>query len=178
MKTVLSHLQRQGRTKLFSILNIGILAILISAALVACGAASSSTGSGGTATPTAQVQTQKCGTIATNPRGMPTDATTAQQSEQCFYQAYQRCHNASLVYMLHGVDTSVVRTFTIENLNNHCTILDAMQHSIVPTPLSPAKTFHCTTLALLTDGLHVSGCGQDGDNGTIILLSHTNNALH
>lgn len=177
MKIVISHLQQYGRTNFFSILSIGILTIFISAALVACGSSGSSTGSGGSATPTAQVQAQKCGTIATTPRGIPTDATTAQQSEQCFYQAYQQCHNATLVYTLHGVDTSVVRTFTIENHNNQCTILDAMQHSIAPAPLSPAKIFQCSTMTLLTDGLHVSGCGQDGNNGTIILLSHIDNAV-
>ncbi len=119
MKMVNQHLQQYGVAKLLS---IGILAIFISTALVACGSSGSSTGSGGSATPTAQVQTQKCGTIATTPRGIPTNATTAQQSEQCFYQAYQQCHNATLVYTLHGVDTSVVRTFTIENHNNLCTI--------------------------------------------------------
>jgi hypothetical protein len=174
MKMVNQHLQRYGLAKLLS---VSILAIFISAALVACGSSGSSTGSGGSATPTAQTPMQKCGTIATNPRGIPTDVTTAQQSEQCFYQAYQQCHNASLVYMLHSVDTSVVRTFTIENHNNQCTILDAMQHSIAPAPLSPAKTFQCSTMSLLTDGLHVSGCGQDGNNGTIILLSHIDNTI-
>ncbi|HLX41436.1 MAG TPA: hypothetical protein VKR42_12950 [Ktedonobacteraceae bacterium] len=174
MKMVNQHLQRYGVAKLLSILSTGMLAIFISAALAACG---SSTASGGTATPTAQVQTQKCGTIETNPRGLPTDVTTAQQSEQCFYQAYQQCHNASLIYTLHGVDTSVVRTFTVENHNNQCTILDAMQHAIAPAPLSPAQMFQCSTMMLLTDGLHVSGCGQDGNNGTIILLSRVSNTI-
>ncbi|MEO8970490.1 MAG: hypothetical protein ABI406_02685 [Ktedonobacteraceae bacterium] len=177
MKMVNQHLQRYGVTRLLSVLSIGVMAILISAALVACGSSGSSTGSGGSATPTVQVQTQKCGTIATNPRGMPTDVTTAQQSEQCFYQAYQQCHNATLVYTLHGLDTSMVRTFTIENHNNQCTIIDAMQHSIAPQPLSPAKTFQCSSMSLLTDGLHISGCGQDGNNGTIILLSHIDSAV-
>ena len=174
MKLVNQHLQRYRVAKLLS---VGILAIFISAALVACGSSGSSTASGGSATPTVQPQTQKCGTIATNPRGIPTDVNTAQQSENCFYQAYQQCHNASLVYMLHGVDTSVVRTFTIANHNNQCTITDAMQHSIAPAPLSPAKLFQCSTMTLLTDGLHVSGCGQDGNNGTIILLSRVSNAI-
>ena len=174
MKLVNQYLNRYGVAKRLSWLSVSILAIFISAALVACG---SSTASGGSATPTAQTQTQKCGTIETNPRGMPTDVNTAQQSENCFYQAYQQCHNASLVYTLHGVDTSVVRTFTVTNHNNQCTILDAMQHAIAPAPLSPATTFQCSTMTLLTDGLHVSGCGQDGNNGTIILLSHTDSAV-
>jgi hypothetical protein len=174
MRMVSQHLQRYGLAKLLS---VGILAIFISAALVACGASSSSTGSGGSATPTVQTQTQKCGTIATNPRGMPTDVNAAQQSENCFYQAYQQCHNASLVYALHSVDTSIVRSFTLENHNNQCIIIDAMQHSIAPAPLSPAKTFQCSTMTLLTDGLHVSGCGQDGNNGTVILLSRVSNAI-
>lgn len=176
MNLVNQYLRRYGVAKLFSLLSISILAIFISAALVACG---SSTASGGSATPTAQTQTQtqKCGTIETSPRGLPINQFTAQQSENCFYQAYQQCHNASLVYTLHGIDTSVVRTFTIENHNNQCTILDVMQHAIAPAPLSPATTFQCSSMTLLTDGLHVSGCGQDGTNGTIILLSHTDSAV-
>lgn len=174
MKLVNQYLNRYGVAKILSLLSVSILAIFISAALVACG---SSTASGGSATPTAQTQTQKCGTIETSPRGLPINQSTAQQSENCFYQAYQQCHNASLVYTLHGVDTSVVRTFTVENHNNQCTILDVMQHSIAPAPLSPATTFQCSSMTLLTDGLHISGCGQDGTNGTIILLSHTNSAV-
>ena len=171
LRLVIQHLRRYGTARLFSLLTVGIIAIFISAALVACG---SSTGSGGSATPTTQAQTQNCGTIETTPRGMPMNQTTAQQSENCFFQTYQHCQNATLVYGLHGVDTSVVRTFTIENHNGRCTILDAMQHSIAPAPLSPAKTFQCSTVSMQADGLHITGCGQDGDNGSIVILSHVN----
>lgn len=174
MKLVTQHLQRYAMARLFSLLSVGIVAVLISIALVACG---SSTGSGGSATPTATAQAQNCGTIATNPRGLPTDLTVALKNEQCFAQAYQQCHNATLVYTLHGVDTTAVRTFTIENHNGQCTILDAMQHSIAPAPLSPAKTYQCSAVALQPDGLHITGCGQDGNNGTIILPSHINSAV-
>ena len=177
MKKVISHLQRYGETKLSGLLSVCLLAVFVSVAIVACGS-STTTGSGGsTPTATAQVQTQKCGTISTNPRGLPTDATNAQQSEHCFYQAYQHCQNASLIYTLHGIDTSVVRTFTITNHNNQCIITDAMQHSIAPQPLSPAKTYQCLSMTMSVDGLHVSGCGQDGNNGTVILTLRVNTAV-
>ncbi|HLJ35715.1 MAG TPA: hypothetical protein VKU38_18815 [Ktedonobacteraceae bacterium] len=172
MKMVISHLQRYGGTKL---LIVAILAIFVSAALVACG--SSTTGSGGSATPTTQVQAQNCGTVNTNPRGLPTDVNAARQNEQCFYQAYQQCHNASLVFTLHGLDTSMVHKFTITNHNNQCIITDAMQHSIAPAPLSPAQIFQCSTMSLVTDGLHISGCGQEGNNGTIIVPSNINTSV-
>ncbi len=174
MKMMTEHLQRYGMTRLSRLLSVGMVAVLISIALVACG---SSTGSGGSATPTATAQAQNCGTIATNPRGVPTDLTAALKYEQCFSQAYQQCHNATLVYTLHSVDTSVVRTFTIENHNGRCTILDAMQHSIAPGPLSPAKIYQCSAVALQPDGLHFTGCGQDGNSGTIIVPSNINSAV-
>jgi len=177
MKLVTQHLRKYAMARLFSVLSVAIVAIFISVALIACG---SSTASGGSATPTptTQAQTQNCGTIQTTPRGMPSNETTAQQSEHCFALAFQQCHNAILVYSLHGLDTSVVRTFTIENHNGQCTILDAMQHSIAPAPLSPAKTFQCSTMAMHVDGLHITGCGQDGDNGSIVILSHVNTSVH
>ncbi len=170
MKLVTPHLRKYAMARLSGVLSVAIMAIFITAALVACG---SSTASGGSATPTptTQTQTQNCGTIETTPRGMPANETTAQQSEHCFAQAFQQCHNATLVYSLHGVDTSVVRTFTVQNHNGQCTILDAMQHSIAPAPLSPAKTFQCSTMAMHVDGLHIIGCGQDGDNGSIVIPS-------
>jgi hypothetical protein len=167
-KMVTEYLRRYRMTRLSHLLSIGIVAVFISIALVACG---SSTGSGGSATPTATAQAQNCGTIATNPRGAPTDLTVALKDEQCFSQAYQQCHNATLVYTLHGVDTTAVHTFTIENHNGQCVILDAMQHSIAPAPLSPATTYQCSGVALQSDGLHITGCGQDGNNGTIVVPS-------
>jgi hypothetical protein len=177
MNMVTEHLRRYTMTRLSRLLSVAIVAVFISIALVACGSSTGSGGSGNSATPTATAQAQNCGTIATNPRGLPTDLTVALKNEQCFSQAYQQCHNATLVYTLHGVDTTAVRTFTIENHNGQCTILDAMQHSIAPGPLSPAKTYQCSAVALQPDGLHITGCGQDGTNGSIIVPSHINSAL-
>ena len=176
MKLVTEHLRRYGMRRLSRLLSVGIVAVFISIALVACGS-STSTGGSGSTTPTATAQAQSCGTIATNPRGVPTDLTVALKDEQCFAQAYQQCHNATLVYTLHSVDTTAVHTFTIENHNGQCTILDAMQHSIAPAPLSPAKTFQCSGVAQQPDGLHITGCGQDGNNGTIIVPSQINSAV-
>jgi hypothetical protein len=113
--------------------------------------------------PTTQTQLQKCGTVHTNPRGIPTDVLAAKQAEDCFWQAFQKCAPASLVYTLIGVDTVTTRTFTIQTNNGHCSISDAFQHTIVPAPLSAAKTYTCTGVAQKPDGLHLSGCGQDGD---------------
>ena len=151
----------------------GIIILLISIALAACG---SSTGSGGTgnATPTTQAQMQQCGKVQTNPRGMPNGETVAMQSEQCFYKAYQQCQNATMVYTLNSLDTTIQRTFTITNHNGQCTLTDAVQHSIAPTPLSPAKTFQCSGVAMQTDGLHFTSCGDDGN---ITVVDHINTVI-
>lgn len=146
----------------YTLLSIGLLLVVLSLGLAACG---SNTGSGNTPnpTPTTQTQLQKCGTVKTNPRGVLTDVPAAKQAEDCFWQAFQKCAPASLVYTLIGVDTVTVRTFTVKTNGEHCTVSDAVQHSIVPAPLSLAKTYTCTGVVQKPDGLHFSGCGEDGD---------------
>jgi len=98
-----------------------------------------------------------------NPRGVVLKATDAKQAEDCFWQAFQKCSPASLVYTLASVDTVTIRTFTIQSNGDHCSPVDAVQHTIVPAPLSAAKTYTCTGVTHKPDGLHFSSCGVDGD---------------
>ncbi len=156
------YLKKNHPFRAYTLLNIGLLLIVISLGLAACG---SNTGSGDTPTPTptTQTQLQKCGSIHTNPRGIPTDIPAAKQAEDCFWQAFQKCAPASLGYTLTGVDTVTVRTFTIQTNGGHCSVSDTFRHTIVPAPLSKARTYTCTGVAQKPDGLHFLGCGQDGD---------------
>jgi hypothetical protein len=144
------------------VLSIGLLLAVISAGLVACG---STAGTGGSPnpTPTKPAQVQKCGSVQMNPRGIPINGSGAKQAEDCFWQAYQKCYAASLSFTTTGVDTILLRTFTIKNSGGQCAVSDAVQHAIVPAPLSAAKTYTCTSVTELVDGLHFSGCGNDGD---------------
>lgn len=145
----------------YTLLSTMFLCAIISVMLATCGSNSSS---GGTQNPTSTpVQVQKCGTVQTNPRGLPVDVTAAKKAKDCFWQAFQKCNPATLVYSLTGVDTVIVRTFTIQKNGGHCSVLDAVQHTIVPAPLSAAKTYTCAGVTQKPDGLHFSGCGEDGD---------------
>ena len=145
-----------------AVLSMGLLLVVISAGIAAC--ASSSSGSQNpTPTPTTSTQVQKCGSVRTNPRGTPLNESTAKQAVDCFWQAYQKCHAASLSFTSTGVDTVAVHTFTIQSNGEQCTIADAVQHAIVPAPLSAAKTYTCTGVTQQADGLHFASCGNDGN---------------
>ncbi len=148
-----------------TLLSIGLLLVVFMLGLAACG---SNTGSGYAPgpTPTTQTQLQLCGTVMTNPRGIPTDVPTATRAENCFWQAFQKCAPASLVYTLFGVDTATARTFIVRANGDHCTVTDTVKHTMVPalpTPLTAPATYTCSGIAQKSDGLHFSGCGQDGD---------------
>ena len=152
------HLRRLKRT--LAVLSLGLLMAVISVGIAAC--ASSSSGSQNP-TPTKSTQVQKCGSVRTNPRGISQNGPSAKQAEDCFWQAYQKCHAASLTFTTTGVDTVLVRTFTIQNNGEQCSVSDTVQHAIVPAPLSAAKTYTCTGVTEQADGLHFTGCGNDGN---------------
>lgn len=154
--------RRQSRLSMvYTMLSIGFLLAVISAGLVACGS-NSGVGSTPNPTPTTPAQPQQCGSVQTNPRGT-INTPGAKQVEDCFWQAYQKCSTATLSFTTTGVDTVLLRKFTIKNNSGQCLVTDAVQHAIVPAPLSPAKTYTCTGLTEQTDGLHFSGCGIDGE---------------
>ena len=154
------HLRQSRLKRTLAVLSIGLLVAVISAGIAAC--ASSSSGSQNP-TPTTSTQVQKCGSVRTNPRGIPLNGPAAKQAEDCFWQAYQKCHAASLSFTTTGVDTVVVRTFTIQNNGEQCSVSDTVQHAIVPAPLSAAKIYTCTGVTEQADGLHFTGCGNDGN---------------
>ena len=160
LPTTPCKLPQSRLSTLFAVLSITLLLAVMSASLIACASNSSSAQS---PTPTTPVQAQKCGSVQTNPRGVPLNEPAAKQAEDCFWQAFQKCQAATLSYTLTSVDTVVVRTFTIQGSGEQCSIKDAVQHAIVPAKLSAAKTYTCTGVAQKVDGLHFSACGDDGD---------------
>jgi hypothetical protein len=165
-------------------LNIGLLIALVSTGLAACGYSGSNQGS----TPSTQSQpqaqvthppiqshpqaqvthppvpVQKCGVVhGLAHLEVPPSDTGAGRAENCFWQAFQHCRPATLVFITSSVDTALIRTFTIHNHNGACSISDATQQRIVPHPPSPAGTYTCTGLVQKPDGLHFTACGKDGD---------------
>lgn len=149
-------------TTIGTLLSMGVLLLVISAALAACG---TNTGAGGTtaSTPTVSAQVQNCGKVQTNPLNHPINGVTSKQAEDCFWQAEQKCQPATLVYTAGGVDTIATHTFTVKNNGGQCVITDMMTHQIIPMKPSAAKTYTCSAVKEQADGLHFSSCGNVGD---------------
>jgi hypothetical protein len=153
----------------FLALGLALLLML----LAACGTnvAGTTTGSNGstgnpgaTASATGATVAENCGAVHTARQVVvPADTSKAPGIEDCFWQAYQQCHAATLSYVQGSVDTAQIHTFTLKSQNNQCVITDALQSQVVPRPAKPVGTYTCTGLTRANDGLHFSACGNDGD---------------
>jgi hypothetical protein len=84
------------------------------------------------------------------------------QSESCFLQAFQQCSAATLTFQVSGVDAGVIHTFTTQNTSGTCSISDQTQHYVAPNPPQAGTAYICTGLTQQADGLHFSGCGDEG----------------
>lgn len=149
-------------------LSIGLLIALVSTGLAACGNSGSNQGNTPSTQPKTQVtqlpaEVQQCGIVQGLARlEVPVADNGAQQAENCFWQAFQHCRPASLVFVTTSLDTSLIRTFTIHNNQGACSISDARQQRIVPNQPSAARIYTCTGL-LQQHGLRFLSCGEDGD---------------
>jgi hypothetical protein len=159
-----------------ALLSIGLLIALVSVGLAACGYQGSNPGSSPSTQPQAQVthsptqvtpsqtQVQKCGIVqGLGSLEAPVGVTGAEQVENCFWQAFQHCHPATLVFITSSPGMTLTRTFTIHNNNGTCSVSDAMQQRIASNPPSPAGTYTCAGLTQQPGELLFSACGQDGD---------------
>ncbi len=164
---------------------LGIFTIVLLVFLAACGTNGGATGTGSpsnggptgsasatptgssggvSATPTQSLATQKCGTVHSMRLAIvPADASRAKDVENCFWQAFQACHPATMVYAQNGVDTGTIHNFSVQSINGKCAITDGVQTFLAPHPASAPTNYTCTGLAQQTDGLHFSACGRVGD---------------
>jgi hypothetical protein len=150
---------------------MGAVTIFVLMLLAACGTnvgtpSTTTTGSNGgvTLAPTPTLATQNCGTVHTmRLLIVPTDTDRAKGVENCFWQAFQQCHPATLVYAQNNLDTGTIHNFSLKNVNGSCTITDGVQNFIAPRPAQKATNVTCTGLTQQTDGLHFHGCGESGD---------------
>lgn len=141
--------------------------------LVACGtnvSTTTTTGSnGGTNQTTTQATTQtgtpqQCGTVHTmRLLVVPADMDRVKGIEDCFWQAFQQCRPATLVYAQNNLDTGTIHNFSLQKSNATCTIIDGVQHFIAPHPAQGMTTYICTGLIQQADGLHFRACGTMGD---------------
>lgn len=152
-----------------ALLSIGLLLALASIGLAACGYSGSNPGSAPSTQPQAQVtqtstQVHKCGIVQGPGRlEVPVGVTSGEQAENCFWQAFQHCRPATLVFITSSPGMALIRTFTVHNNNGSCSVSDAMQQRIASNPPSPAETYTCAGLTQQPGGLLFSSCGQDGD---------------
>ena len=133
--------------------------------LAACGAnIGTTTGSNSPAATATEPPIQHCGTVHTlGLRIVPADQTGAKSVVDCFWQAYQQCHPATLVYSQGGVDAATIHTFSLKSQNGKCVITDALQHVIFPHSSKPGANETCTGLSQQTDGLHFLSCSNEGE---------------
>jgi hypothetical protein len=144
----------------FAICASMIMALLI-LLLSACG--SNVGGQGPTPTPTTPLQVQKCGTVhSLHSYIPPAEQQVVKQAENCFWQAFQQCHPATLTYSQNELDTGTVHTFTLKSAAGKCAISDGVQHYIAPRPPGNTTTYACSDVKLQTDGLYVFSCGAVG----------------
>lgn len=158
----------------------GALIIVALTLLVACGtnggATTTTTGSGnntitissGATTqapaPTKPLATQNCGTVHTmRLLVVPADANLAKGVENCFWQAFQQCHPATLVYAQNNLDTGTIHNFSLKNVNGTCVITDGLQTFIAPRPAQGTTNYTCAGLTQQADGLHFQACGTLGN---------------
>lgn len=138
--------------------------LLLGFFLAACGSSTTTNGDGQpTPTPTRPVQMVDCGKIQSRANGIaPSDKAAAQQAVNCFYQAYQKCQPATLMFSSSGIDAGVIHHFAVKNVNGSCSISDGWQHYIAPQPPAGTITYSCASMNMQTDGLHIESCGTIG----------------
>jgi hypothetical protein len=133
--------------------------------LAACGTNTSTiTGSNNAEATATEPPVQHCGTVHTlGLHIVPTDQQGAKNVVDCFWQAYQQCHPATLVYSQGGVDAATIHTFSLKSQNGKCVITDTLQHVIAPHTPTPGESDTCTSLTQQTDGLHFQACNNEGN---------------
>lgn len=163
MSSVVQRYVRSRLSTIYIALSLGLLITLSSLGLAAC----ASNLPGSTSTPSAQIkpsaQEQHCGKIQTGPNGALLSATIAKQAANCFWQAFQHCRAASLIFASSGSDAAIIRTFTVEKKGDQCSISDAVQDVMGANSPSPVKIYRCTGVVQQSDSLHFTSCGEDGD---------------
>jgi hypothetical protein len=131
----------------------GALVVALALGLAACGAGTGS--GGGTSGPPIA-----CGSVSQGATlEHPGDAHTA---ENCFWQAYQHCQPATLIFTAHGVDAGSTHTLTLAPQGSGCRITDVRENYVAGISHS-TKTYTCSSLKQESPGLLLQGCGAEGD---------------
>lgn len=145
----------------------GLVLFLVLLLLAACGTNANGTTTGGGGTPAATSSpppAQHCGVVHTQRlQVVPAEQDLARRVEDCFWQAYQQCHPATMTYSQGNLDTVMLHTFALASQNGRCVITDAVQRSVLPRPPQSAGSYTCASLSRQSDGLRFTGCGSEGN---------------
>jgi hypothetical protein len=148
----------------FSLVGFALGLLLLPGFFAGCGSNYSAQGGQPQATATTPPKPQNCGSVHTiHLLVVPTDQSKAKQIENCFWQAYQQCRPATLMFSSSEVDTGVIHNFSLKSANGACVISDGVQHFIAPRSPGAAKMYTCSSMAMQTDGLHILSCGELGN---------------
>ena len=163
LPVVQEFLRRYKFYKVCIVLSFGLLITLF----VGCGSIVSGQGGQSQASPTptstSPQQMLNCGQVDTALNGQPLDRNSAMLDGNCFWQAFRKCQSATLIFKVHSLDTEAIHTFTIKNNNGTCSILDAVQHYILPNKLTSTTAYTCSGLVMQADGLHFIACDNTGN---------------
>ena len=105
--------------------------------------------------------THDCGTVsALNGHVSP---SVAQQVEDCFYQGYQQCSAATMLYTDAQNDSGTKYSFELKQSGGACTIVEGVQHYTLPTPPGPPKLGSCASVKETALGLRFISCQGGAD---------------
>jgi hypothetical protein len=144
---------------------LGILLSIAVSGILITGCGTSTVGEAQPAPTVATVQ-KKCGAISvTLTRAIANTPANinANVAGNCFWQAFQQCHAASLTVNFGGVDTVTTHNFTLQKNNTSCTISDAVKSRVLPRPAKDTGTYICTGLVNVSNELRFNGCGTLGN---------------
>lgn len=116
-----------------------------------------------TTTPPRTSTAQNCGAVHTmRLLIVPADIDHVKDVENCFWQAFQQCHPATMIFAQNDLDTGTINTFSLQSVNGSCVISDGVQSFVAPRPPSTAKNYTCAGLTRESDGLHFHSCEAAG----------------
>jgi hypothetical protein len=111
------------------------------------------------------VQGTDCGQIEMVGTGLVDDPRYT-PALNCFWQAFQQCAvvgYAQLIVAQRMFETSTNRVFRLDGTTGSCVITEEVQSYRLMANTPQISMFTCTGLTRDSGGLHVLGCGSDGD---------------
>ncbi len=90
---------------------------------------------------------------------------TVLSTGNCFWNAYQQCHTATLTLTQTGTDTGTTSMFIVDQQQGKCVLTDTVQSYSANFGGSKSSftTYTCTGLTRNGNDLRFAHCGNDGD---------------